>query len=262
MSNFDRTMAARVRDAVNSDDDDYEWINGVQVLKDGRTARHRMSAMDSASAPSMFLPGSGEINPALTPQQQSWIRRVLDEKAKATQATHDGWSGPRREYSTSDARRFGLTSGMQLARPGFRYNPDVCAKDEAIIAYHDRDLEDAEAWRNGNPPAGQGAAAAPRGAKEGDSCKTGGMEGHLVEIDGELTCIPDSVDDAASLSDREIAHLKYLDHVSNAWRTPDAHVVSDHRPAQRADVAPTRDAVEAAYAAYDAEIQERWRNPT
>jgi hypothetical protein len=27
-------------------------------------------------------------------------------------------------------------------------------------------------------------------------------------------------------------------------------------------VAPTRDAVEAAYAAYDAEIQERWRNPT
>ena len=69
---------------------------------------------------------------------------------------------------------------------------------------------------------GVGAASAPRGAKEGDSCLIGGMEGHLVEIDGELTCIPDSVDDAASLSDREIAHLKYLDHVSNAWRTPAA----------------------------------------
>ena len=151
-------------------------------------------------------------------------------------------------------------------RPGFRYAADPYARDEALIALADYDRELQDAYKAPLPyqteVTGVGAASAPRGAKKGDSCLIGGMEGHLVEIDGELTCIPDSVDDAASLSDREIAHLKYLDHVSNAWRTPGGDVVSDHRPAQRADVAPTRDAVEAAYAAYDAEIQERWRNPT
>jgi hypothetical protein len=150
-------------------------------------------------------------------------------------------------------------------RPGFRYAADPYARDEALIALADYDRELQDAYKAPLPHqtevTGVGAASAPRGAKKGDSCLIGGMEGHLVEIDGELTCIPDSVDDAASLSDREIAHLKYLDHVSNAWRTPGGDVVSDHRPAQRADVAPTRDAVEAAYAAYDAEIQERWRNP-
>jgi hypothetical protein len=64
------------------------------------------------------------------------------------------------------------------------------------------------------------------------------------------------------MSDCEAAHAEHRHYLENAWRSPDAGGVADHRPVRRADQMPTRDAVEAAYAAYDAEIQERWRNPT
>ena len=208
------------------DDENFETLpDGQRVLRDKGRASFRMAAMDSADA-----------------AQRATMRDAA-----------------RQHF----ARRYGLDSAADLHRPGFRLQPDKAARGEKLAAYDAYEEHLATSYLSPHAANTGAGSRCPRETREeGDSCLIGGMEGHLVEIDGELTCIPDSVDDTASLSDREIAHLKYLDHVSNAWRTPDAHVVSDHRPAQRADVAPTRDAVEAAYAAYDAEIQERWRNPT
>ena len=150
----------------------------------------------------------------------------------------------------------------RLHRPGFRLQPDAAARGEKLAAYDAYENSQREAWRS--PPSGHGSRGLIDQREEGDACVIGGMTGTLVETGDGLVCIPNEWEavDAASLSDREVAHLQYIDRISNAWRNPGGDVVSDHRPAQRADVAPTRDAVEAAYAAYDAEIQERWRNPT
>ena len=81
---------------------------------------------------------------------------------------------------------------------------------------------------------GHGSRGSIDRREEGDACVIGGMTGTLVETGDGLVCIPNEWEaaDAASLSDREIAHLQYIDRISNAWRTPDGDVVSDHRPAR------------------------------
>jgi hypothetical protein len=85
------------------------------------------------------------------------------------------------------------------------------------------------------------------------------MTGTLVETGDGLVCIPNEWEaaDAASLSDREVAHLQYIDRISNAWRNSDGDVVPDRGPVQRADAALTRDEL---YAAYDREIAAAYRN--
>ena len=226
MSNFDPTMAARVRAerarALDNDDDDFETLaDGTKVLRDQGVMRTRMAAMDSADA--------------------------------AQRAAAEG------HY----ARRFGLRDAADLRRPGFRPQPDATARDAKLQAYDAYEKHLATAYLS---PHAENTGVGSQGPREtrsvGDRCLIQGQNGHLYEADdGSLVCVPDQWGDAA-LDDRAIEHARYIDHITNAWRHPDGDVVSDHRPAQRADVAPTRDAVEAAYAAYDAEIQERWRNPT
>ena len=54
------------------------------------------------------------------------------------------------------ARRFGLTDGLQLHRPGFRYNTDAAAVERTRQAYADAEAADANAWRDNSsvkPPA-------------------------------------------------------------------------------------------------------------
>jgi hypothetical protein len=223
------SMARQQRISDFDDDENFETLpSGQRVLRDKGVMRTRMAAMDGVSDAAQ--------------RQRATMRDAA-----------------RQHF----ARRYGLRDSSDLHRPGFRLQPDKAARGEKLAA-HDA-YEERLTTLYLSPHAantGGGSQGQRETREEGDSCLIGGMEGHLVEIDGELTCIPDSVDDAASLSDREIAHLKYLDHVSNAWRNPAGDVVSDRGPARCGDVASTRDAVEAAYAAYDAEIQERWRNPT
>ena len=58
------------------------------------------------------------------------------------------------------ARRFGLTDGLQLHRPGFRYNTDAAAVERTRQAYADADAADANAWKDTasvNPPGKTGA---------------------------------------------------------------------------------------------------------
>ena len=175
MSNFDAAAARRARDAANNDDDFETLADGTKVLRDGRTARHRMSAMDSASTDTTvpwFL-ADGSINPALGTAQQAMVRRVLAEQGKAAIAAHH--AGPhRREFTTADAEKFGLRSGIAMHRPGHRFSTDQFARDSAIIALKDYDTALEDAWKT--PPGykteavtGQGVAAAPpRGARVGD----------------------------------------------------------------------------------------------
>ena len=123
-----------------------------------------------------------------------------------------------RNYTMADAERFGLKDASALSRPGFRYNgADPYARDEAIIAYHDRDLEDAEAWK-GSPPTGAGSQEPRETRSVGDRCLVQGRDGHLYEADdGSLVCVPDEWGDAA-LSEAAIEHARYLDHLTSAWK--------------------------------------------
>jgi hypothetical protein len=217
------------------DDDQFEILpDGRKILRDQGRMSFSMMAMDA----------------------ESILRSTVD----------DMQGKRKRAYTTADAEKFGLKDASAMHRPGFRFSPDAYAKDETLIAYADRDAADAEAWK-GNPPTGQGShgfVEKTGEGEEGDSCSIDGSRGTLQRnSDGELICVPDgsvSGHDHA-MSDREAAHAEHRHYLENAWRNPAADV-SDHRPVRRADQMPTRDAVEAAYAAYDAEIQERWRNPT
>jgi hypothetical protein len=223
LSNFDEAMARSAR-SQSTDDENFETLpDGRRVLRDKGVMRTRMAAMDGVSDAAQ--------------RQRATMRDAA-----------------RQHF----ARRYGLRDSSDLHRPGYRLQPDKAARGEKLAAY---DAYEEHLTTSYLSPHVANTGAGSRGPcetrEEGDSCLIGGMEGHLVEIDGELTCIPDSVDDAALLSDREIAHLKYLDDVSNAWRNPGGDVVSDRGSVQRADAALTRDEL---YAAYDREIAAAYRN--
>ena len=85
------------------------------------------------------------------------------------------------------ARRFGLTDGLQLHRPGFRYNTDAAAVERSRQAYADAKAADANAWR-GNASVKPPATPAP---------------------EPQLT--PDA---------RAEAYRVYDEEQSNAWRGP------------------------------------------
>ena len=127
------------------------------------------------------------------------------------------------------ARRFGLSNGNDLRKPGYRYTTDSRALEAKERAYRERDEADAEAWR-GNPPAGAGSGEF-RGAQEGDICTVRGLDfledlggpGHLQMRNGHLVCVPDKPQSA-----RKHDHAMTMDEV---------------------------------YQAYDLEISQRWRTP-
>ena len=85
------------------------------LLKDGRSTRVSLYMRD------------GSPNPRLTPTQRSI----------AATNTEDAVS-----------RRFGLTDGLQLHRPGFRRSNDLAALERVQQAYNDAEAADREAWRN------------------------------------------------------------------------------------------------------------------
>jgi hypothetical protein len=216
------------------DDDQFETLpDGRKVLRDQGRMSFSMMAMDA----------------------ESILRSTVD----------DMQGKRKRAYTTADAEKFGLKDASAMHRPGFRFSPDAYAKDETLIAYADRDAADAEAWK-GNPPTGQGShgfVEKTGEGEEGDSCSIDGSRGTLQRnSDGELICVPDgsvSGHDHA-MSDREAAHAEHRHYLENAWRSPDAGGVADHRPVRRADQMPTRDTVEQAYADHDEWLQNAWRN--
>ena len=189
-------MARQQRISDFDDDENFETLpSGQRVLRDKGRASFRMAAMDSADA----------------------------AQRAAQLAAAEG------HY----ARRFGLRDAADLRRPGFRLQPDKAARGEKLAAYDAYENSQREAWRS--PPTGHGSRDPIDQREEGDACVIGGMTGTLVETGDGLVCIPNEWEaaDAASLSDREIAHLQYIDRISNAWRHPDGDVVSDRGPARR-----------------------------
>ena len=88
--------------------------NDDAILRDGQSVRVPLYMRD------------GVINLNLAPTQ----------RGKALQQTED-----------AVARRFGLQDGLQLHRPGFRYNTDSAALARTRQAYADADQEAANAWR-------------------------------------------------------------------------------------------------------------------
>jgi hypothetical protein len=115
MSNFDPTMARKVR--AQLDDDDFEVVDGTEVLKSGRSIRVPLFQMDAA----------------VDDLQRSVMLDTIERER---------------------ARRFGLNDGAALHRPGYRFNVSDEARDaraEAHAQYIDT-LENA--WRA--PPTGAG----------------------------------------------------------------------------------------------------------
>ena len=193
MSNFDPAMAARVRaERARAELEDNAIENGI--LQDGC----------SLVVP-LFM-ADGNINPKLT-----FVQRLMAEKvqkaqkaamdAAASTSTTGGPTMTTRNYTMADAQRFGLQDASALSRPGFRYNgADPYAKDQAIIAYADRDLEYAEAWKT-KPPLPYSTELTGEGSRgpydktgmgrECDSCMTNtGERGRKIDIGGKLVCVP------------------------------------------------------------------------
>ena len=201
---------------------------------------------------------------------------------------------PKQTFSDAEAKRFGLTDGRQLHRPGFRFAADPYAKDAAICQYADYDAAAESAWK-GNPPTGFGSHG-PQGAKEGDVCIVdGGGRGRMIDMGGGRLIgveephasdyLREVVDDMAptqdGLSDRDAARIEYEADLCSAWKMgrsdPEVHV--DAAPAVKdakgpvAYVAPAsmRDAAAIArehqqimsrlYGQLDSELSEKWRNP-
>ena len=116
MSNFDPTMARKVR-AQLDDDENFEVIDGTEVLKDGRSIRVPLFQMDAA----------------VDDLQRSVMLDTIERER---------------------ARRFGLRDAADLRKPGFRYNTSDAARDARQEA-RERYLDELEnAWRA--PPVGAG----------------------------------------------------------------------------------------------------------
>jgi hypothetical protein len=291
MSNFDPTMAARVRAErarAELEDDVDTLSDGTTVLKDGHALRVPM-----------FLADGTTINPKLTFEQRLVAQKVqqdLRDKATATRdAEQQLGKGGRQTFSDADARRYGLADGRQLHRPGFRFNgADPYARDSAIIALADYDAAAESAWKTPTPlpytteVIGEGSKGPvdPTGqGREGDSCRTNtGERGRKVDMgDGRLICVPEPhVSDylkegdvtpaqgVDGLSARDAARIEYEDNLCNAWRNPagSAPVLDSVVPApQRLD--PTKDVATMAkdhqrqmneiYAARDQELEQAYK---
>jgi hypothetical protein len=150
MSNFDPTMARKVR--AQLDDDDFEVVDGTEVLKNGRSIRVPLFQMDAA----------------VDDLQRSVMLDTIERER---------------------ARRFGLRDAADLRRPGFRYNTSDAARDARQEA-RERYLDELEnAWRA--PPVGAGERG-QIGQREGDSCTINGKRGVLIDVGGgKLRCIAD-----------------------------------------------------------------------
>jgi hypothetical protein len=83
------------------------------ILKDGCSTSVKLYMRD------------GAINPNLTAAQR----------------------GKAMQHEDAAARRFGLSDGLQLHKPGFRYNTDAAAIERTSQAYADADTEAANAWK-------------------------------------------------------------------------------------------------------------------
>jgi hypothetical protein len=185
-------------------------------------------------------------------------QRVLRDKGRASFRMVAMDSADAAQRATAEghyARRFGLRDAADLRRPGFRLQPDKAARGEKLAAYDAYENSQREAWRS--PPSGHGSRGPIDQREEGDACVIGGMTGTLVETGDGLVCIPNEWEaaDAASLSDREIVHLQYIDRISNAWRNPGGDVVSD-RGSVRSNDGMTMDEI---YAEYDRELAASYR---
>jgi hypothetical protein len=107
----------------------------------------------------------------------------------------------------------GGDSSDGLRRPGYRL-ADGIQRDMSIYAAYDAEAE--VAYKN----VGAGERGA-LGQRVGDVCRFGpeGVRGHLKMIDGELTCVADRQEDAASFKDeREAAYAAKDEYYRNAWR--------------------------------------------
>jgi hypothetical protein len=261
MSNFDETMARRIRAELEADAVDE---NGI--LKDGRSIRVPLFMAD------------GSINPKLTFEQRlvaEHAQEALRNKAKADHK-HALFDAAERKM----AQTYGLDSAAQLHQPGFRYAPkDAVTRDALVQARADYICDIETAYMN--PPTGFGSRGPVDKTGQGtvgSSCTVRnlhfpdhtGERGTLQRIGGEIVCVPDDYDAYDGLSDREAAHREYHDHLVNAWRHPNGDVAEDRVPAvtQRDDVS-TKDAatvqkdhaanMDRIYADRDRELSEAWR---
>lgn len=260
MSNFDPTIARRVRAELEDDEESFEVVDGTKVLKDGR----------SLVVP-LFL-RDGSINNDLTSAQLAMAEKVLRDRAMATrdQALFD--AGERRL-----AKTYGLDLAAQLHQPGWRHNTtnDARAKEikDARLAAHLDYVADLEtSYMNPTGAGSRGPVEKTGQGKVGQSCTINGRAGTLQYAAGRsgLTCVPDDEADdwTDGLSDRQIAHEEYLRDLTSAWRNPVADVLtSDQVVVRRPDL--TKDLATVArdhqetmsrlYAQLDSELSEKWR---
>jgi hypothetical protein len=148
------------------------------ILRDGQSVRVALYMKD------------GSINPRFTATQRG--------KA-ASQQTED-----------AVARRFGLSDGLQLHKPGFRRVTDAAALERVQQAYANVDAAAANAWRSD-------ASGSFRGQQAGDQCMINGAPGHLND---KLECVPDRRQDAATVDAKAAAYEAYDREMANAWRNP------------------------------------------
>ena len=159
----------------NTEDEDDSAFDRNGILRDGAVTRVRLVMRD------------GAINPRLTATQ----------RAKAAQQTED-----------AVARRFGLTDGLQLHKPGFRRVTDAAALERVQQAYNDVDAAAPSAWRSD-------ASGSFRGQQAGDQCMINGAPSHLND---KLECVPDRRQDAATFDAKAQAYADYDREMANAWR--------------------------------------------
>jgi hypothetical protein len=230
------TRARAERAAADAVDED-------GILKDGR----------SLVVP-MFM-ADGSINPKLTFEQ-----RLVAEKAQQAlrdKATTKKEAPMKHPYTMADAQRFGLQDASALSRPGFRYNgADPYARDAAIIAHKDYDVDAESAWK--------GEKARNPDEEGAEDPRAGGY----LKAAADKSPVSTNAD---SLSARDAARIAYEDELTNAWRHPvgSAPVVDSVVPAAPQRIDPTKDAATVSkehqarmgeiYAARDAEMSEAWR---
>jgi hypothetical protein len=183
----------------NTEDEDDSGFDRNGILRDGAVPRVRLVMRD------------GAINPNLLPHQHG----------KAMHQTED-----------AVARRFGLSDGLQLHKPGFRRVTDAAALERMQQAYNDYDAADAQAYKHtrdynefsGSEPRLTGSGAPGRGngapASAYPYAAVNGAAGHLQRRGASLVCIPDARGDARSVDAREAAYRAYDEEQANAWRGP------------------------------------------
>jgi hypothetical protein len=155
-----------------------------------------------------------------------------------------------RAVSIHDGRQALSDRDRQLAgcRPGYRFVGDRTGQRERLrdAAYAEAEAALVNAWKR--PWLGLGrwrdddngvGSYGFRGQQENDRCTVSGRDGRLRRIDGQLQCVPlDDGDD-------------------DPWQDRPEKATSDDSSAFALNM--THDATERAYAAYAAELQQRWR---